>query len=181
MTNQELLDELLLLTNQHITQLQVIKELTKEQLNYSPSSEQWNMLQCMEHLNHYFNFYLPQFITATKLNSNTSTPLFKSGFIGGYFASMLLYKENQKQISSPKITNPIGKEITIDVMSTFENNLIELKETLARMPLSVLNNKTITTMFSNWYKLKVGDGLRIVIYHNDRHFHQMNKLMPSQL
>ncbi|MDR0193533.1 MAG: DinB family protein [Myroides sp.] len=181
MTNQEVLDELLLLTDKHIQQLQLIKQLTEEHLRYSPSVDQWNILQCMEHLNHYFDFYLPQFTTASKLSSPTPEKIFKPGFIGNYFANMLVYKENQKKISSPKPTNPIGKEISMNVITTFENNLVLLKDTLNSISPITLNTKHITTMFSNWYKLKVGDGLRIVIYHNDRHFHQMNKLIPSKL
>jgi hypothetical protein len=181
MTNREVLEELLLLTNKHIEQLKVIRELDQEHLRYSPSVDQWNILQCMEHLNHYFDFYLPQFITASKLNNPTSEKIFKPGFIGKHFANMLVYKENQKKISSPKPTNPIGKEISMNVITTFENNLVLLKNILSSISPSTLNNKHITTMFSNWYKLKVGDGLRIVIYHNDRHFHQMNKLVLSKL
>lgn len=181
MTNREVLDELLLLTNKHIEQLKVIRGLDQEHLRDSPSVSQWNILQCMEHLNHYFDFYLPQFITASKLVDKASNLPFKPGFIGNYFANMLLYKENQKRISSPKPTNPISKEVSMEVITIFENNLMQLKESLIAMPLSILNSKMITTMFSNWYKLKIGDGLRIVVIHNDRHFHQMKKLAPSGL
>lgn len=177
MTNQQVLDELRLLTDKHIEQLQRIKGLPIAQLEYAPTLEQWNILQCAAHLNHYFDFYLPQFTVATKLHISTSNQEFKPGIVGNYFATMLQYKENQKKINSPKPTNPIGKEVSMEVITVFENNLMQLRESLIAMPLSVLNNKIITTMFSTWYKLKVGDGLRIVVYHNDRHFYQMNKLL----
>lgn len=181
MTNQEVLENLLLLTNKHIEQLYVIKGLTEEHLRYSHSMDQWSILQCMEHLNHYFDFYLPQFVLATKTNEKKSNQIFKPGFVGNYFANMLLYKENQKKLNSPKPTNPIYKETTINAIAVFENNLVQLKEILTSIPITSLNDKKITTMFSRRYKLKVGDGLRIVIYHNDRHFHQMNKLIPNTL
>lgn len=178
MTNQQVLDDLRLLTDKHIGQLQRIKELHVAQLEYAPTLEQWNILQCAAHLNYYFDFYLPQFTVATKLNIRTSNQEFKPGIVGNYFAAMLQYKENHKKIKSPKHTNPIDKNnLSIVVLAEMENNLTTLKETISIMPIEVLNKKEITTMFSTWFKLKVGDALRIVVYHNDRHFHQMNKLL----
>ncbi|WP_121964067.1 DinB family protein [Myroides sp. N17-2] len=178
MTNQQVLDELRLLTEKHIEQLQRIKELPIAQLEYAPTLEQWNILQCAAHLNHYFDFYLPQFTVATKLHISTSNQEFKPGIVGNYFANVLQYNENQKKIKSPKNTNPINNNnLSIVVLSEMENNLITLKEIISIMPIEVLNKKGITTMFSTWFKLKVGDGLRIVVYHNDRHFHQMHKLL----
>ena len=64
MTNQQVLDRLCLLTDKHLEQLQYIKRLSTEQLNYKPTVESWNILQCIAHLNYYFDFYLPQFKSA---------------------------------------------------------------------------------------------------------------------
>ncbi|ALU25110.1 DinB family protein [Myroides odoratimimus] len=177
MTNQQVLDRLCLLTDKHLEQLQYIKRLSTEQLNYKPTVESWNILQCIAHLNYYFDFYLPQFKSAMN-GKKREQLLFKSGVIGKYFANILLYKENQKPIKSPKQTNPIDKIISKDVIITFEANLIALKDIIKKMPQEVVNNRAIVTMFSNWYKLNVGDSLRIVVYHNDRHFHQIQKLLP---
>ncbi|MGL4583789.1 MAG: DinB family protein, partial [Flavobacterium sp.] len=113
MTTHEVLNELLLLTTKHLEQLQHLKTLSVEQLNHKPTAEQWNILQCITHLNHYFDFYLPQFKNAMN-GKKKEQQLFKTGVVGKYFANMLLYRENQKPIKSPTHTNPINENVSLE-------------------------------------------------------------------
>ena len=60
MLRKELLQELLTITGRASLMVKTFRQLTNEQLNYKSSPETWSILECIEHLNLYGNFYLPE-------------------------------------------------------------------------------------------------------------------------
>ncbi len=98
---QQLIEEIKMLL-QKANQLQ---QLSNEQLNIRPNTDSWTILECIEHLNRYSNFYVKEIEkridekiekeSKTKiknedtLNSNKDY-LYKSGFIGNYAANAML-------------------------------------------------------------------------------------------
>ena len=64
-----LIEELLSLTEKSIRSVKVFKELDVKQLNFKKSMEEWSILECIEHLNLYGDYYLPE-IQKRMLESN---------------------------------------------------------------------------------------------------------------
>ena len=75
----KLIAELLLMTEQSSSTVRDLKTLSDEQLNYKREISQWSILECIEHLNLYGDYYLPAI--EKQILANKSTPnsaIFKS-------------------------------------------------------------------------------------------------------
>ncbi|NOQ71301.1 MAG: DinB family protein [Crocinitomix sp.] len=176
LTNQELIDDLAERTIANVMAAEELKNLPIEILNQKSSSESWSALECIEHLNRYGDFYLKeikkQFLTAAQVPATTE---FKSGLIGNYFAKSLQAKEKLNKMKTVKNMNPNGSDLTIGVIDTFIAQQKEMLEILDRsLTISLKKNKTSISI-SSVLKLRLGDTLRIVIYHNQRHLAQAKK------
>ena len=103
----KLIAELLQITANAGTAAKKFKALTDDQLNYKKSAAEWSILECIEHLNLYGDFYLPEI--EKQMLAQGSTPdaaIFKSGFLGNYFAKVLKVNDGKiKKMKSPKDKN----------------------------------------------------------------------------
>ncbi|MFC0345495.1 DinB family protein [Epilithonimonas hispanica] len=97
---------------------------------------------------------------------------FKTGFLGNYFASMMLPKEKLNKMKTLKISNLIHNLLDKSVIDEFikqQNKMLELLEKAKTVDWE----KTKTSIsISKFIKLKLDDTFRFVIYHNLRHINQ---------
>lgn len=176
---QDLLRDLSERTRRNLEQAQLFKEHSSEELNYRPAAESWSVLECLEHLNLYGDYYLPEI--EKRLTNNPTKPeqYFKPGWVGDYFAKMMLPREKLNKMNTFKDKNPFGSDLdkkTLDRFIAQQEKLLELLERSANVSL----NKTKTSIsISKYLKLKLGDTFRVVIYHNDRHIAQAMKVLES--
>lgn len=59
-STSELLDELKNRTKQHLQFAEMLSLKTEHDLNFRTSADSWSTLECLEHLNRYGNFYIPE-------------------------------------------------------------------------------------------------------------------------
>ncbi|MEX1188608.1 MAG: DinB family protein, partial [Bacteroidia bacterium] len=85
--NSDFIAKLKAQNTQHIELAKELAELGATELNQKMNSSMWSANECIEHLNRYFDYYLPE-IKQRIENSRTekSTLKFKSGWLGNYFA-----------------------------------------------------------------------------------------------
>ncbi len=159
-------------TKNHLIQAEEFSQRPEEELNKKPAPDSWSLLECIEHLNRYGEYYIPEIEKRLRNNTTTPDPEFKSGLLGNYFANMMLPGENKKKMKTFKAMNPSGSTLDKSVLSKFiaqQRKLLELLE----QSRSVSLNKTKTSIsISNFIKLKLGDTFRVVIYHIERHVEQ---------
>lgn len=172
-----LITDLINRTKSNIERVENLRGLTLEQLNYRKKRDSWSILECIEHLNLYGDFYLPEIEKQIKKSRHKTSEEFKSGFLGDYFAKSMLPKENLNKMKTFKDKNPIGSSLHLDTLNRFlsqQNQLIKLLEQAKKVNL----NKTKTAIsITKLIKLKLGDTFRIVIYHNQRHILQAEKIV----
>ena len=70
MTAKKLIQELTEITCDNIAVVESFKKLSYENLNYRDKDDSWSILECIEHLNRYGDFYIPEIKQRIK-NSNT--------------------------------------------------------------------------------------------------------------
>lgn len=182
-----LVTDLMNRTKQLIVEAEALKEKTEEQLNYKQHAESWSVLECLEHLNLYGRFYLPEIekrIAEQLSLSSPSVPLqrgnkasvFKSGWLGNYFANSMLPKEKLNKMKTFKNMNPLNSKLDKKVIDEFisqQQQMLRLLEESRKISL----NKTRTAIsISKLIKLKLGDTFRFVIYHNQRHMVQAQRI-----
>jgi len=184
-------------TQQLIREAESLKEKPDEQLNYKQHAESWSVLECLEHLNLYGRFYIPEIKRCITDNSQSSAsvtlqrgkkmePVFKSGWLGNYFANSMLPKAKLNKMKTFKNMNPclVGRQAlnskldkrVIDEFISQQKEMLVLLEESRKVSL----NKTRTAIsISKLIKLKLGDTFRFVIYHNQRHMVQANRIQNN--
>lgn len=157
-----------------------LQELSIEQLTWRESTQSWNILECIEHLNRYGDFYLPAIENEIKSSKYHSEINFKSGWLGNYFATSMLPKSKLKTMKTFKDKNPLGVNLDKSVIEVFLKQQQQLL-CLLRDAETVSWNKTkVKISIANWIKIRLGDTFRFVIYHNIRHSVQIEKVLKNQ-
>ncbi len=177
MKTSELLNELVEMTLTHIKEGEQFKSLSLEQLNSKPNETSWSILECLEHLNLYGDFYIPEINNRMNNSNQAPNENFKSGMLGNYFAKSMLPKEKLNTMKTFKNMNPLGSDLDIKTLDRFLKQQNQLLEILEKVKNKNLNKIKTAISISKLIKLKLGDTLRVVIYHNKRHIVQANKLI----
>ena len=178
--NQEaLLSDLIERTKKVLNNAEQYTQLTLEQLNFKKSTESWSILECMEHLNLYGDFYLPEIENKMASSKSNSATIFKSGLLGNYFAKSMLPKEQLNKMKTFKDKNPLGSNLDKTTIDRFNNQQKKMLGLLNQARQFDLNKIKTGISISSWIKLKLGDTFRVVVYHNQRHIVQANNIRKS--
>ncbi len=176
----DLISELRLITLQNINFAQSLYDLSNEELNFRSDIKSWSILECLEHLNIYGNFYLPEIESTIRKATISPENEFRPGFLGDYFAKSMQPKAKLNKMKTFKKTDPIGSKLDRNVIDNFilqQNKLLEL---LAASNKVNLNKLKTGISISKWIRIKLGDTFRFVIYHNQRHILQAERVLTSQ-
>ncbi len=150
-------------------------KLNETRLNHKESVHSWSALQCLDHLNKYGDFYLMEMEKAIHASSKPSVKKFSPGFLGNIFAKSMIAQPKTTTMQSPKNMEPATSSLTKDVINTFLGQQKEFIRLLELCPQKNLNKIKVKITLSKWIKLKLGDTLRITIFHNERHILQALK------
>lgn len=174
-----LIEKLLELTNDAIVSVKKIKELSSEKLNEKTNS--WSILECMEHLNLYGNFYLPE-IERRLLNADLTqrTHYFKSSLVGDYFVRQVK-AENTKKLKSTKMMDSTGAKLSSTTIDQFIKQLERLSSLLQDSKKVDLNKVKTNISLTKLFRLRLGDTLRFLVHHNERHIKQAEKIAEAKI
>ncbi|MEM6723978.1 MAG: DinB family protein [Bacteroidota bacterium] len=176
MKRKEHIDRLQAICQQHLAKAKGYKQLPKAILNYKQDAKTWSILECIEHINLYGDFYLVEMETQLlKANKAPAAEYFKPGWLGNYFAKSMLPEGKLNKINTFKSMNPIFSELNETVIERFikqTEKLIELLDLARQYNLTkVRTGITIT----NLIRLRIGDTFNFHISHNERHIRQADR------
>ncbi len=175
---EKLIDDLVKRTHSHLNHAVSLKEIATKDLQWRASEESWSVLECLEHLNRYGRFYIPEIKECIQTAAEAKPGhVFKTGLLGSYFAKSMLPKEKLNTMKTFSTMNPLNSTLeknTIDEFIQQQKQLLDILQACRKVDL----NKTKTAIsISKLIKLKLGDTLRVVIYHNQRHLAQAHKVL----
>ncbi len=178
MKAQDLIDEMVDLTHQNMNKVRTFKTVPIEKLIQKQNAESWNVLECIEHLNRYGDFYIPEIEARIKNSSYGESETFNSGLLGNYFAKSMLPKEKLNKMKTFKSMNPLNCPLTDQkVLDKFINQQEQILELLEKSKKTNLSKVKTSVSISKWVKLRLGDTFRVVIYHNLRHILQAERAL----
>ena len=151
------------------------KTYSLEQLNYKSNDTDWSVLECIEHLCLYGKFYLPEIENRILKVDYVNNPSFKSGFLGNYFVNMIK-ASNSNKIKATKQMDATGSELTLSTINQFLKQLEWLDSLLVKSEKVDLTKVKTSISLSKIIKLRLGDTLRFIVYHNERHILQATKI-----
>lgn len=174
-----LISQLTQQTKENLLFVENLKLLSDKELNKRINEKSWSILECVQHLNLYSDFYNKE-IQDKMIQSNIpSSQNFKSGILGNYFAQSMLPKENLNKMKTPKSMNPIFTHLDRNILDLFienQQNLLKLLEIARTKNLSkIKTNISLTSLI----KIRLGDTFRFVINHNFRHIKQIERIQNA--
>lgn len=177
-TNKIWIDEIATLTNTLITTATHFQQLTPAVLNYKTDEKSWSILECVEHLNRYSAFYLPEIKKQVGKGKkvSVSTP-FKSGVLGGYFAKSMRPKEKLNKMKTFASKNPVGSNLNEKVLAIFVQQQHDFLALLEKARTVDLKRTTTGTTLGRLVRFRLGDTLLFYAYHNWRHIEQAKRMM----
>ena len=179
MTSTELIQELRKITQQNLDNLKSrFNQLNDEQLKWRPIETSWNITEIFAHLNQYANYYHSTFkskIAKTKFNTPTenfiSSPLGRSAWksmkLGN--ANNVKRKFKTQRAYNPKLDFSL---VSKNDLSLLETNLVELQNIIESSEKVNIRRVKIPISISKIIRLRLGDALLFVVYHNQRHMQQ---------
>lgn len=179
MQSEILIQTLLEQTEQIINQAEKLKTYDLKVLIWRENETSWNILECLEHLNLYGDFYLPQIESKIKTSDTKTDFEFKSGILGNYFAKTILPKEKLNKMKTFKDKNPLNTKLDLTVISKYIDQQIQLLELLNQSKKVSLNKVKIQISISSLIKLKLGDTFQFYINHMIRHLNQIDSIQAS--
>ena len=184
MTTNELINIVTKITNENIECVQKkVAKLSENQLSWRPNVGVWSVEEVLAHLNSYASYYHPAFL---KKIENTRFTSSKEAFISSplgrsAWKSMKLGRLNniKRKFKAPKGYNPsfdrdlvTGKEVEQFVVN--QNELLNLLDKAKEVNLRRVK---IPISISKIVRLRLGDALLFVVYHNQRHVQQITNLV----
>ena len=179
MQSEKLIQTLLEQTRQIINQAEKLKSYDLNTLTWKENEISWTILQCLEHLNSYGNFYLPKIESNIKNSTSKNEIEFNSGLLGNYFAKSMLPKEKLNKMKTFKDKNPLNANLDKLVIDKFINQQIKLLDLLNQSRNVSLNKVKIQTTISSLVKLKLGDTFQFLNNHIIRHLKQIDRIQQT--
>lgn len=176
---EQLLTQLKTDLGRQIKQTQELNRLSYETLNWRERTESWSVLECIEHLKRYNDFYIPEIKSKLESTPAKPNPHFRSGWLGNYFANAMLPKGKLNKMNTFKEMNPLNSHLDIVLLENFEQQLVSLNELVDHAQQYDLSKVKTSVSISKWIKLRLGDTFRVVVNHQTRHFAQIDNVIKA--
>lgn len=178
---QDLLKELIEITLSNISAAQHFKTKSDKDLNMHRSDQSWSILECLEHLNRYGTFYIPEIRNRMRSKTHIQPQkIFRSGVMGNYFANSMQLKNGSPKMKTFKSMNPIHSALSRNVLDLFIKQQTEMLELLEDARNCNLSRIKTAISISKLIRIKLGDTFRFVVYHNQRHIVQAQNVLALQ-
>lgn len=177
LSSKKLLQNLLETTRENINAVELLKKQSIEVLNKKQDSKSWSVLECIEHLNRYGDFYIPEITDKIKTSKHLQSETFKSNWIGKYFSKSVSYSDDLNKMETFTSMNPSGSKLDVKLLDVFIKQQHQIIELLNKATNVNLDKTKTAISISKLIKLKLGDTFRVLIYHNQRHVKQAEKTL----
>jgi uncharacterized damage-inducible protein DinB len=165
-----LLQQLLRIAQEDLQSVKAFQDLPPHTLTRHPEPGAWNALQCLEHLNLYAAFYLPE-IEKALANARGNRTDFKSGPVGNMLVKMVVPNKNGKKMKTFALMQP-ASTIGLEALDLLVANQQRLIAYLHNAAVADLNHRGVAVTFTKLIKLRLGDALRFMVHHHNRHILQ---------
>lgn len=159
-------------TEKHIqTAIREFQNMDESQLLAPAPDGGWSIAQCLDHLNGYGNFYYP-LIEKGLVSSKDKSDEYKATWLGNYFTKMLDPETGKRKMKAFKKHIPSrnlnGHEVVAEFIRQEEHFLQLIRMSRERN----LNKISIPTSLISFIRMNLGDTLRFLVAHNERHIRQ---------
>jgi len=162
--------------------LEKFSSIEETTLSKHPAEGKWNVLECIEHLHRYNEYYLPQFRKSLSKSKLTSTDKMKRGSFGMKSAKSMLPSETgvRNPMKTFKSKNSLHSNVSKAVLAVFEKELYEL-QTLVKDAYDRDIGRVRCKTTLPFIRFRLCDAMEFVINHQVRHMAQANRALEGVL
>lgn len=132
----------------------------------------WSIAQCLDHLNRYGDYYLPEITKKLSAPAGKNPDTFRGSWLGNYFTNMMEPATGKKKVKAFKAYIPPPQPDAYAVVATFINQQEQMLSLLDKARHADLDGLKVPVSIAKWIRLKLGDVFQFVIAHNERHVQQ---------
>lgn len=152
--------------------------LTLEELNFKRNPSSWSVLECLEHLNRYCEYYNPAIKEALQKAQefHGSQKIRLSWFAKKGIKQVKV--DNRRKLKTFGRMNPSGSNLnqsSIERFIQFNKELISYSEEAQNLNV---NQKLIKVEFLKWVKFSLVETLIFMKEHQNRHVGQALRILP---
>ncbi len=157
-----------------------IENTPVDSLNFKPSKGNWSVLECIEHLNLVFEWYLPQLKRKVLRKNIKMATSYTTGFFGDRMVNSMEPKDGEIKYPMKTFRNmepersKRNKKDVIEQFKTYMNEFDQFIETSKDFDLGSIR---IKSAIGNILRFKLGDCYRFLLAHNERHLLQCKKVL----
>ncbi len=157
-------------------------QLSVEQLNWKPSDGEWSVGQCFDHLITTNLAMFPQIdevIRGEKGQSFWENLPVVPGLWGKFIISRAR-PETVAKSKAPRVFEPSQSEIGGDIIARFIEHQATFAEKLEATAKVELSETRVTSPVAKFVTYSLLDALRILVFHERRHFNQAERVLQSE-
>lgn len=154
--------------------------LTDEQLNIRPHPDKWSIAEIFEHLNIIHASYIRSIISRITIAPDVKTDTFKSGWLGDWLYSTIMPRPDGSvfKMKTLKSLHPGNGNLDgQDVLYRFLQQCDGIDDILRHVSTKNLQKIRIPFASTRFLKLRLGDNLRYLVAHSERHMLQAQRVM----
>jgi uncharacterized damage-inducible protein DinB len=153
--------------------------LPDEKLNAKPGPDSWSILECVEHLNLYNQYYLTALEVAASKSGVAKTKELKYTWIGKKSIAMM-HPSNVKKQKTFKKMIPGKSRLTRDVLTTFLNDQQRILRLIEKSFQLDVTKSLVPVEFFKLLKMNMAETLEFVIVHEQRHLIQAENVFKHK-
>lgn len=157
------------------TAISLFQNLPEPSLLQPAANGGWSIAQCLDHLNRYGDYYLPEIEKKIQAGQDKNSEFFKGSWLGSYFTRMMEPETGKKKVKAFKAYIPPVQLDAYAVIATFIQQQEEMLGYLNAAKTVDLDALRIPVSIAKFIKLKLGDVFQFVIAHNERHIQQAKR------
>lgn len=151
--------------------------LTDEELRWKPAPDRWSMVECLQHLNLAERFYIRNIQHKVDALGLVQTNPVDQPVISDWVGKAMLFAVDPTvkiKLPAPGIIRPrpAADLVPTDVLGQFVELQTLLLSLLDKAVYLDWNQEKVMTLFGNWLKIRLGDALKMLIAHTERHMNQ---------
>ncbi len=167
--------------NEQVRQLQ---QQPAAALRHCPRPDAWSALDCVEHMNLFYDDYLPRAEAAVRQAAPSSNATYSSGFFGKMMIDSLRPQQGKRQMkikTFKKMTPKTDDKPAEPVFAAFFKHHAHLEELLTQATSLNWNKAKVASAIGPILRFKLGDCFRIMLAHTERHLLQAQEALGNKL
>ncbi len=164
-------------------QVRRLQQQPIEALRYRPRPDAWSALDCVEHMNLFYDDYLPRVETAVQGGGLSTRKTYSPGFFGKMMINSLRPQQGKRRMkikTFKKMTPTTDDKPAEPMFAAFFKHHAQLEELLAQAAPLNWNRVKVASAIGPILRFKLGDCFRIMLAHTERHLLQAQEAIEGK-